>query len=171
MTFPACSVGVKEDCVMTSLFPPPASEEELEVLAASMARWLASIEEEYGIVEAVERDGAERRWYLRLRGEEKDFCTIWMWLDQRTFRYETYFMPAPVENREELFSWLLRRNGELYGAAFCIGEEDAVYLKGAIDVHRLDRSELDRIVGTLYTTSERFFRPAMRMGFGNLFKG
>ena len=40
----------------------------------------------------------ERRWFVRLRGEQKDMFTIWFTLGQRTLHYETYVMPAPEEN-------------------------------------------------------------------------
>ena len=41
-------------------------------------------------------------------------------------------MPAPEENHRQLFEHLLIRNQKLVGAAFSIGDEDAVFLKGAI---------------------------------------
>ena len=81
---------------------------------------------------AVDRgEPGERRWYVRLRGEEKDFTTIWFTLGQRTLQYETYVMPAPEENHAAFYEHLLRRNAKLVGAQFCIGAEDAVFLVGA----------------------------------------
>ena len=50
------------------------------------------------------------RWYVRMRGDDKDFTTVWFTLGQRTLRYETYVMPAPEENDGELYEHLLRRN-------------------------------------------------------------
>ena len=41
-------------------------------------------------------------------------------------------MPAPEENHEQFYEHLLRRNLKLYGAAFAIGEEDAVFLVGQL---------------------------------------
>src|SRR3546814_20451064 len=75
-------------------------------------------------------ESGERRWFVRVRGEEKDVFTIWFHLRQRTLHYETYVMPAPEENAGALYEHLLRRNLKLYGAAFAIGEEDAVFLTG-----------------------------------------
>jgi hypothetical protein len=40
------------------------------------------------------------RWYLRLRGDEKEFVTVWLTLRQRTLHHETQFMPAPETNVE-----------------------------------------------------------------------
>ena len=46
--------------------------------------------------------------------------------DQRTVSYETYVMPAPEEDHARFYEHLLRRNRHFHGAAFCIGDEDAV---------------------------------------------
>jgi len=69
---------------------------------ALITAWLAAQLEENPILEAVERDQEVRRWYVRLRGEERDVTTIWLTLGQRTLHYETYFMPAPEERHPEL---------------------------------------------------------------------
>src|SRR5207237_728222 len=79
---------------------------------------------------AVDRDPDVRRWFLRLRGEERDFTTIWLTLGQRTLHYETYFLPAPEESQREVYEYLLRRNAKLFGMRFAIGPEDAIYLVG-----------------------------------------
>ena len=70
------------------------------------------------------------RWYLRLRGEEKEFVTVWLTLRQRTLRHEAQFMPAPETNVEATWEYLLTRNADLIGLAFALGAEDAVYLVG-----------------------------------------
>ena len=80
-------------------------------------------------------------------------------------------MPAPEENHAAFFEHLLRRNLKLYGAAFAIGEEDAVFLVGQIANPAVDEDELDRILGSLYQWVEQFFRPALRIGFASRFPG
>ena len=138
---------------------------------ALISAWLAAQLEENPILEAVERDQEARRWYVRLRGEERDVTTIWLTLGQRTLHYETYFMPAPEERQQELYEYLLRRNQRLFALRFCIGAEDAVYLVGQLPVTAIDEAELDRIVGTTYATVEQYFRPAMRIGYASKFRG
>jgi hypothetical protein len=147
------------------------SDDELAALSARIDEWLERQREGNPVVAAVDRDPAERRWYVRMRGEQKDTFTLWLTLRQRTLHYETYVMPAPEENHEAFFEHLLRRNRKLYGAAFAIGEEDAVFLVGQVDNRALDEDELDRIVGSLYEWVERFFRPALRIGFASRFGG
>ncbi|MET0578059.1 MAG: YbjN domain-containing protein [Ilumatobacteraceae bacterium] len=142
----------------------------LDVLERQIDEWLATIAAGVMPVEAVERgEGDERRWYVRLRGEDKDHTTIWLTLGQRTLRYETYVMPAPEENDGALYEHLLRRNERLVGAHFSIGIEDAVFLRGELGVAALNEAELDRIIGTLYATVEQTFQALLRIGFASRF--
>ena len=149
----------------------PSSPEELDLLEQRIDAWLAEQLRDNPIVAAVDRDRAsgERRWFVRVTGEAKDVFTVWFHLRQRTLHYETYVMPAPETNEAAFYEHLLRRNLKLYGAAFCIGDEDAVFLVGQLDNAAVDDDELDRVLGSLYEWVERFFRPALRIGFATRF--
>jgi hypothetical protein len=147
----------------------PASD--LDRLEADLDAWFRRQLDENPVVDAVERgEPGERRWYVRLRGEEKDVFTVWFTLRQRTLHYETYVMPAPEEDHAAFYEHLLRRNAKLYGGAFSIGEEDAVFLSGHLPVELAgDDDELDRVLGSMYAWTEQFFRPALRIGFASRF--
>ena len=150
---------------------PPASEVELDLLESQIDGWLREMQAETPVIVAIDRgEPGERRWYVRLAGEEKDFTTIWFTLGQRTLRYETYVMPAPEENHAEFYEHLLRRNETVVGAHFSIGAEDAVFLRGELPVAAVDAGELDRILGTVYATVELCFRPALAIGFASRFR-
>jgi hypothetical protein len=155
-----------------SLAPDPAGPDELDRLESSIDAWLAEQLAENPVVTAVDRgEAGERRWYVRLAGDQKETFTVWFTLGQRTLHYETFVMPAPIENHAQLYEHLLRRNLKLYGAAFAVGAEDAIFLVGQVGVGSLDEAELDRVLGSLYAWVEQFFRPAMRIGYASLFKG
>jgi hypothetical protein len=145
------------------------TEAELDELAARIDQWAERQLLDNPTVGAVDRDPGIHRWYVRVKGEQKDTFTIWFTLRQRTLHYETYVMPAPEENHEHFYEHLLRRNLKLYGAAFAIGEEDAVFLAGQFPNDAVDDDELDRILGSLYAWVEQFFRPALRIGFASRF--
>ena len=151
----------------------PSSPEQIEALDARIDAWLAEQLRDNLVVVAVERDleSGERRWFVRVTGEAKDVFTIWFHLRQRTLHYETYVMPAPEENHAAFYEHLLRRNRKLYGAAFCIGDEEAVFLMGQLDNEAVNDDELDRVLGSLYEWVERFFRPALKIGFASRFSG
>jgi hypothetical protein len=152
---------------MSELFP----EGDLTILERRIDEWLAAFRVDNDVVADIQRaEGDERRWYVRMHGVEKEFTTVWLTLGQRTLRYETYFMPAPEENAVELYEHLLRRNEKLVGAHFSIGIEDAVFLRGELPLSALDRTELDRILGSLYAYVEQCFMAAIRIGFASRFR-
>lgn len=143
-----------------------SSPEQLDRLEGVIDGWLAEQLAENPVVASVERgESDERRWYVRLEGEDKDTYSIWFKLQQRTLHFETYFMPSPEENREACLASLLRRNAALYGIAFSIGAEGAIFLAGQLSNASISAPELDRILGTFYSTVELCFLPAVRLGF------
>lgn len=147
-------------------------EHRLADLAASIDGWLAELADEYDHIVAVDRNDEDGvRWYVRMRGEDKEFTTVWLTLGQRTLRYETYVMPAPEEQAEQLYEHVLRRNDTLVGAHFSIGIEDAIFLRGEIAVGQVTLAELDRILGTLYAQVEQCFQALLRIGFRSRFDG
>ena len=149
---------------------PPASAEELGQLGRLIDGWAATQRAENELVADVEVHPEDRRWIVRIRSDEKTLVTVWLTLRERTLHYESYFMPAPEENVAECYEYLLRSNRDLFAMRFAIGLEDAVYLVGQMPVRALDESELDRILGSLYAYSERYFRPAMSIGYRTKFK-
>lgn len=150
----------------------PASAHELDRVEAVIDDYLTRELADNPAMEAVERAEPDlRRWFVRLVGEEKSTTTIWLTIAQRTLQYETYVMPAPEEDHARFYEHLLRRNDGFNGAAFTIGDEDAVFLKGRIPVGSVCDDELDRIIGSLYAYVEQSFRPALRIGFASRFSG
>ena len=147
----------------------PVDPEELDRRAEAIEAWLHEMQADNPLITAVDRDetGA-RRWFVRLRGEERDHTTVWFHLRQRTLHHETYVLPAPVDDPAAFYEHLLRRNGGLHGVAFAIGEEDAVYLVGEVPAEDLARDDLDELLGLHHDAVERCFRPALRLGFSSL---
>ena len=150
----------------------PLSPSELAERSALIDGWLQHQLDDNPVVAAVERDPTgDRRWFIRVHGEQKDVFSIWFTLGQRTLHYETYVMPAPEENHAAFYEHLLRRNQKLYGAAFAIGVEDGIFLVGQFPAYALTALELDRILGTLYAGTEQFFRPALAIGYASRLRG
>lgn len=148
-----------------------STPEQLDQLEALIDRWLVEQLNENPAIEDVVRDREtdERRWFVRVLGEEKAVFSIWFHLRQRTLCLETYFMPAPEEHVAELYEHLLRRNSKMFGLSFSIGSEEAVFLVGQIPNSTISAPELDRLLGSTYDYVESFFRPAMRIGYASKF--
>ncbi len=147
-----------------------ASPEERAACNAVIERWTAARLAEGGAVVAVDRQAEDDRWYLRLRGDEKDFVTVWLTIRQRTLHHETQVMPAPEVNVEATFEYLLRRNADLHQMRFALGAEDAVYLVGEIPVSSVTEDELDRIVGSSLAYVDDCFPTAMSIGFAGRYR-
>ena len=151
---------------MSDLFDDAA----LARIERQIDEWLSHAKANNELILAVDRStDQEIRWYVRMSGQEKEFTTVWLTLGQRTLRFETYVMPAPEENAQVLYESLLRRNEKLVGAHFSIGQEDAVFLRGEIPLAALNEQELDRAIGTLYSTVEQSFGALIRIGFASRF--
>jgi hypothetical protein len=155
---------------MTDYHLPP----QLRQHAESIDGWLADLAAGNPAFEAIDRgepgDGNEPRWYVRLRGEEKEHLTIWFTLGQRTLRYEAYVLPAPQENVAAVYELALRRNERMVGAHFAIGVEDALFLRGELPLIALTEPELDRIIGSLYHYAEQAFPALLRLAFASKFR-
>lgn len=149
--------------------------DRLAALRSRIDAWAYRLTEGESAIAAIDRGTAddtplgEPRWYIRMRGEEKDFITVWLTLGQRTLRYETYVMPAPQENVQKVSELLLRRNDTLVGCHFSIGDEDAIYLRGELPDAAVGEDELDRVLGTLYAAVEANFRALLRLAFAGRF--
>ena len=147
--------------------------DRLDDLRRMVDAWLEGFRADNPMIAAIDRGTSddtafgEPRWYVRMRGDEKEFTTVWLTLGQRTLRYETYVMPAPEENQAQVMELVLRRNDSLVGVHFSIGDEDALYLRGEIPDTSVSADELDRILGTVFTTVEATFRPLLRLAFAS----
>jgi hypothetical protein len=147
-----------------------ATPEEIAAFGQLINGWAERERAENELLAHVEYHPEDRRWLVRMRGEEKSIITIWLTLRQRTLHYETQFMPAPEENIERLYDYLMRANAKLFGMRFAIADEDAIYLVGQMPLSALDEPELDRIVGSSYAYVEQYFRPAMSLGYQSKFR-
>jgi hypothetical protein len=148
--------------------PERHDEAELDRLTEVIDRWADKELATNPMLLAVDHDRAERRWYVRMKGEDKDYITVWLTLRERTLHHETYLLPAPEDNHAAVYEQLLRANLRLYGMAFAIGPEDAIYLRGQVPLAWLDDGELDRIVGSSWQWSEHWFRPSLELAFASL---
>ena len=155
------------------MFTEPSTPEELDLLESQIDSWLRVHLDENPAIEEVVRDTQtdERRWFVRMLGEQKSVFSVWVVLRQRNLHFESYMMPAPEEQEGELYEHLLRRNAKLHGYRFAIGDEDGIFLIGEIPNATVTEAELDRMLGSAYEYMERCFRPAMRIGFASKFKG
>ena len=115
-------------------------------------------------------DRGHFHWLIRLKGDEKDVITLWLSLRQRTVHIETEIIPAPEENRETLYRFLLVKNAEIRELHLAIGPEDGIYLMTQIPIGEVTVERLDEVVGATLTYVEEIYPTAMTMGLSSLYR-
>jgi hypothetical protein len=150
-------------------------EAEIQAAVSAVDTWIDRELAAGGALVAAEHEEvtdrlASHRWYLRFKGEEKDFITLWLTLRQRTLHHEAQFMPEPEENAGDVFRYLLRRNADLYAMSFCLGPEDAIYVVGRLPASEVNDAELDRITGSCLHYVDEHYPTAMTLGYPRLYR-
>ena len=150
---------------MDALGPP--GDHVQESARNALEAWLTSLDDNPAVAAVVADEERDGRWFVRVHGEARDVYSVWFTLDQRTLGVESYVLPAPEENHGPFFEQLLRRTENLRDVAFCIGEEDSIFLKGRIDLRHVGAEVLDRVLGEIYETVEQSFQAALHLGFAS----
>ncbi|MGH9020424.1 MAG: YbjN domain-containing protein [Acidimicrobiales bacterium] len=153
---------------------PLRDEHEVARIDAVVREWVDQWRAGGQVGEVDHRDAPDDRghyhWLLRVRAQEKDHVTLWLSLRQRTIHVETELMPAPEENREELFRYLLVRNAELREVHLAIGPENGVYLVASVPCVDLDLARLDELVGATLTYVDEIYPTAMSLGLASIYR-
>ena len=151
------------------------AEEEMAAAVACIDAWAARELAADGPLVAAERQEVTDRtasfqWYLRFKGEEKDFITVWFTLKQRTLHHEAQFMPAPEEQQGGGLRLPPAAQRQLFGMWFALGPEDAVYLVGRVPARLIDDDELDRIAGSSVVYTDDHFPTAMTLAHPSTYR-
>jgi hypothetical protein len=115
-------------------------------------------------------DRGHFHWLIRLKGDERDVITMWLSLRQRTVFVETELMPAPEENLEALYRYLLVKNHELRELHLAIGPEAGIYLIAQVPVGELTLSRMDELAGATLTYVDEMYPTVMTMGLPLLYR-
>ena len=146
-----------------------ATHEELAALEQAIDDWFRRQKEELPILLDISRDEEiPRRWYARLEGEERDVTTIWLTLGQRTLKYETYFLPSPEVNREQLFELLLEGTMTSWELSSGLALKRR-YSSLANFLFMLSTKMNSIEFWSIWDFVERYWRAALKIGFANRF--
>jgi hypothetical protein len=120
--------------------------------------------------QSVPDDRGHFHWLIRLKGDERDVITLWLSLRQRTVFAETELMPAPEENAEALYKYLLVKNHELRELHLAIGPEAGIYLVTQVPIQELTVERMDELVGATVTYVDEMFPTVMSMGLASVYQ-
>lgn len=148
---------------------PLTEAAERRAVTASVDEFCAAWADTEDFLGAEHREVADRtatdRWVLRFRGTEKDVIAIWLTLGQRTLAAECEVMPAPASAADQVHAYALARNAGLFGLAWALGREAAVYLVARTPAATVSASELDALCGAIVAEVEAVYPTVMTMGF------
>lgn len=150
---------------------PPFDPQQLARVESIIDSWVSDEVRAHEMVVDAHRDPLEPRWWIKAQGEERSDIAVWFWLRQRTVEVESAFMPAPIDNKAELFEMLLRRNASQVGLAFDMSAEGGIFLRGHLANDAITYESLDGALGAVYAYTEATFRPAIRLGFASVIDG
>ena len=117
------------------------------------------------VIEAALRDSglahehpAAGRWLVDLPGTKKLKTVCGLILGEHALRVEAFVCRQPDENRERLWTYLLRRNARMYGVAYSIDPVGDVYLTGrlphaAVTAAALADRAREAFVGAMHVTA------------------
>jgi hypothetical protein len=111
--------------------------------------------------------GGEFSYAVTLPGTHRLKTVCNLIVGEHALRVEAFVMRRPVERREELWAWLLRRNARMYGVAFAIDAAGDVYLTGRVGLAAVTADELDRLLGAVLTYADESFDTMLEIGFAS----
>jgi Putative bacterial sensory transduction regulator len=109
----------------------------------------------------------ESAYVVTLPGTHKLKTLVNLVVGTHALRIEAFIMRQPDERREELWTWLLRRNARMYGVAFAVDAVGDVYLVGRTSLPAVTPEELDRLLGAVLTYADESFDTMLEIGFAS----
>jgi hypothetical protein len=115
-------------------------------------------------------DRGHFHWLIRCRGDERDAITLWLSLRQRTVFVETELIPAPEENLEGVYRYLLVKNHAMRELHVAIGPEAGIYLVTQIPIGEITVGRVDELVGAAITYIDEMYPTVMTLGLPGLYR-
>ena len=116
--------------------------------------------------ELVHEHPAPGRWSVDLPGTKRLRTTCGLVVGEHALRVEAFVCRQPDENREQLWTYLLRRNARMYGVAYSIDAVGDVYLTGRLPHAAVSAEEIDRLLGAVLSYADEPFNTMLEIGFG-----
>ena len=119
------------------------------------------------VEEDIEHDDGTRPGEVvaTLPGEHKLRTAVSLLVGDHSLSASAFVIRRPDENREQVQTWLLRRNARLQGIAFAVDADGDVFLVGRLPLAAVDATTLDALLGALLDTADSSFDPLLALGF------
>jgi Putative bacterial sensory transduction regulator len=104
---------------------------------------------------------------VRLPGRHKLITECALEVGQRGMGVRAFVARRPEQNQEAVYRWLLEHNLKLYAVAFAVDRLGDIYLTGKVALERLNRVEVDRVLGVVADAADASFNPILELGFAD----
>jgi hypothetical protein len=121
--------------------------------------WLDEQELEYD-----ERDDV---FSFALPGERKLQTPVRLDVGSHALGVHAFVCRRPDEDHERVYRWLLEKNLRLYAVAFGVDPAGDIYLDARLPLSVVTPDELDRLLGSVLTTSDESFNTILELGFSS----
>lgn len=102
---------------------------------------------------------------ITLPGTHKLQTTCWVLVGRYGVLVEAFVCRRPDEAHEQVYRWLLQRNGRLYGVHYTVDRAGDIYLIGRLGHHAVTAEELDRVLGQVLEAADGDFNTLLELGF------
>ncbi len=104
---------------------------------------------------------------ITLPGTKKLQTTCWVLVGEHGVLVEAFVCRRPDEAHEDVYRWLLQRNGRLYGVHYTLDKAGDIYLVGRLAHHAVTADELDRVLGQVLEAADGDFNTLLEIGFAS----
>lgn len=104
---------------------------------------------------------------ITLPGSKKLQTACRLLVGQHGVLIEAFVCRRPDEAHEDVYRWLLRRNGRLYGVHYALDKAGDIYLIGRLAHHAMNAEELDRLLGQVVEAADGDFNTLLELGFAS----
>lgn len=91
--------------------------------------------------------------------------TVWLALRQRSVHVECEIAPAPEQNLEEIYRFVLAKNAELRELHVALGPESGLYLMAHVPINEFTSERLDEVMGAALVSVDELYPTIMSAGF------
>ncbi|RIJ78643.1 YbjN domain-containing protein [Nakamurella silvestris] len=104
---------------------------------------------------------------LTLPGERRHRTLLWLLVGDHELLVESFVCRRPDENFEEVYRFLLQRNGSLRTVAYTLDAAGDIHLVGRIGLASVTAAEIDTVLGVVLEASDADFNKILERGFAS----
>lgn len=102
-----------------------------------------------------------------LPGERKLQTPVRLDVGSHALGVHAFVCRRPDEDHERVYRWLLEKNLRLYAVGFGLDPAGDIYLDARLPLSMVTPEELDRLLGSVLTTSDESFNTILELGFSS----